>query len=138
PTTTISTLHPPLVLFRRPSSHPFIFHLISPRRLSTIDCPSSTLKDRRARSRNYISSRHLLHRLDGCRNDVENDGESVVKEESCCVVSSSLKFPRSRNVCGDRDSRNMITPLISYGKKSSTPPPSSRNLKALKLGNGEL
>ncbi|CAN1249742.1 hypothetical protein LINPERPRIM_LOCUS7233 [Linum perenne] len=65
--------------------------------------------------------------------------ESPLLRKSCAAPSSSaLKFPRSRSVCGDQDSRIPITPLISYGKKSSTPPPSVRNVKALKLGDEEL
>ncbi|CAI0434731.1 unnamed protein product [Linum tenue] len=76
--------------------------------------------------------------------------ESPLLRKSCAAPSSASKFPRSRSVCGDRDSRipisspyisSVVRPVACFqGKKSSTPPPSMRNAKvvgSLKLGCGE-
>ncbi|KAK4841232.1 hypothetical protein QYF36_001146 [Acer negundo] len=75
---------------------------------------------------------------------LDSKGESpALLRKSCAVPSSASKFPRSKSVC-EREPRITISPFNSsvgtfssllfeffHEKKSSTPPPSLRNARAI-------
>ncbi|GMI70760.1 CORTICAL MICROTUBULE DISORDERING4, MACERATOR4 [Hibiscus trionum] len=57
----------------------------------------------------------------GGRMDIKLESPGLLRK-SCVAPSSASKFPRSKSVC-HRQPRIPISPLNSYEKKSSTPPP---------------
>ncbi|KAI5572734.1 hypothetical protein BDE02_10G033300 [Populus trichocarpa] len=69
---------------------------------------------------------------------VDNKGESPALLRKSCAAppSANFKFPRSKSVC-EREARIPISPCKSSDNKSSTPPPSLRNARAVaSLGMG--
>ncbi|KAJ6689024.1 hypothetical protein OIU85_005439 [Salix viminalis] len=62
---------------------------------------------------------------------MDTKGESpALLRKSCIASSANFKFPRSKSVC-EREARIPISPCKSSEKKSSTPPPSLRNARAV-------
>ncbi|KAF9677920.1 hypothetical protein SADUNF_Sadunf08G0158000 [Salix dunnii] len=62
---------------------------------------------------------------------LDTKGESpALLRKSCIASSANFKFPRSKSVC-EREARIPISPCKSSDKKSSTPPPSLRNARAV-------
>ncbi|CAK7332737.1 unnamed protein product [Dovyalis caffra] len=62
---------------------------------------------------------------------MDTKGESpALLRKSCAVHSANSKFPRSKSVC-EREARIPISPCKASEKKSSTPPPSLRNARAV-------
>ncbi|XP_061985662.1 uncharacterized protein LOC133704736 isoform X2 [Populus nigra] len=71
---------------------------------------------------------------------VDTKGESpALLRKSCIASSANSKFRRSKSVC-EREARIPISPGKSSEKKSSTPPPSLRNARAvasLRMGEAQ-
>ncbi|KAK6160197.1 hypothetical protein DH2020_003578 [Rehmannia glutinosa] len=72
----------------------------------------------------------------------EAKGETPLVRKSCVVTPCGSKFSRSKSVICDREQRISKSPFNTAEKKSSTPPPSLRNVvntafSPTAVGNGE-